>query len=105
MTFILAFRDDWRWPNLTPFRFTLNLFLTVASIVEVSSMLKLAAAAAARMLRLETIEFCNRRRVLEATLQYRRGAGVTRRVIWDLFLEPDVIKTCEALRSSTILVA
>uniref|UniRef100_A0A0B7JPJ4 DUF6546 domain-containing protein n=1 Tax=Bionectria ochroleuca TaxID=29856 RepID=A0A0B7JPJ4_BIOOC len=52
---------------------------------------KLAAAAAVRMPRLETIELCNGRKGLEATLQYRRGVGVTR------YVKP--------LRSIAILVA
>ncbi|CAH0026839.1 unnamed protein product [Clonostachys rhizophaga] len=56
-----------------------------------------AAAAAARMPKLGTIELCNGRKGLEATLQYRGGVGVTGKVTWELFLELDVIKAGEAV--------
>lgn len=90
------------WPNLTTLALTSRLLAPDAKQEGVDTMLKAAAAAAARMPNLETMEIWNGQEGLAGMFRYRsarggRTAGITWRGTWDLGLgrARDVIQAWE----------
>jgi hypothetical protein len=101
--FLGALQPGWTWPNLKTLALT-SVLLTPKDFDPdgVDRMLKDAAAAAARMPNLETMEIWNGRKGVAGLFRYRsarRGgtAGITWRGTWDLTVSKDVFRAWAAV--------
>lgn len=90
----------WKWPNLTTLALTSRLLAPDTHPSAVDNMLISAAAAAARLPALETMEIWNGREGLAGLFRYRsarggRTAGISWRGTWDLAFGDSVIQAWE----------